>query len=77
VRPDEVIELRPEGKDDLDIRCTTGTSTTRHFYQIKKPRETDQGEPTYRPRVLSEVITELLPNAVKLLSGNDSQQTNS
>ncbi|RZK32839.1 MAG: hypothetical protein EOO63_00045 [Hymenobacter sp.] len=75
VRPDEVIELRPEGKDDLDIRCTTGTSTTRHFYQIKKPRETDQGDLTYRPWILSEVITELLPNAVKLLSGNDSQQT--
>ena len=74
-QPNDIVEVRPEGQDDLDIRCTTGTSITHHFYQIKKPRETDDGALSEKPWVLTDVITDLLPNALTLLSGNNSRQT--
>jgi len=67
--------VRPEGIEDLDLYWTEGAIERRHYLQIKKPREDNDGHLKPRPWTLSEAITELLPNTIKNLRGNQFEQT--
>ena len=67
--------VRPEGDDDLDLYWTENQVERRHYLQIKKPREDDEGNLRPRPWTLSDAVTELLPNTVRHLRGNRHEQT--
>lgn len=68
------VSVRPEGEDDLDIRISDSTGIKREFFQIKKPREDDQGNLSPRPWTLTEVINQLLPNTIRNLQIQNSTQ---
>jgi hypothetical protein len=67
--------VRPEGDDDLDLYWTENQVEHRHYLQIKKPREDDEGNLRPRPWTLSDAVTELLPNTIRQLRGNRHEQT--
>lgn len=66
---------RPEGSDDLDLLWSEGGRECRHHIQVKKPRETDQGDLKREPWRLSEIADEILPNTLRQLRDGDSEQT--
>ncbi len=66
--------VRPEGDDDLDLRWTEAGTTRRRFVQIKKPTEDAQASPKPSPWTLSDVVRDLLPDAIAHLAGNDYEQ---
>src|SRR4051812_15467949 len=67
--------VRPEGADDLDLAWFAADgSPRRRFEQIKKPRDDQDGNRSVKPWTLSDVIAELLPNAVAKLVGNEHEQ---
>lgn len=67
--------VRPEGIEDLDLYWTEGAIERRHYLQIKKPREDNDGHLKPRAWTLSEAVTELLPNTIRNLRGNQFEQT--
>ncbi|MEK1972780.1 hypothetical protein WOB87_06695 [Vibrio parahaemolyticus] len=67
-------KARPEGLDDLDLSWNDDGTEHKQFIQIKKPAESNSGEPKPTPWTLSLIAKELLPNAIKNLSGNDHTQ---
>ncbi|HAV1327627.1 TPA: hypothetical protein L3N00_004161 [Vibrio parahaemolyticus] len=67
-------KARPEGLDDLDLSWTDGDTEHKQYIQIKKPAEYNSGELKPTPWTLSLIAKELLPNAIKHLSGNDHTQ---
>ena len=66
--------VRPEGDDDLDLRWTEAGTARRRFVQIKKPTEDAQASPKPSPWTLSDVVRDLLPDAIAHLTGNDYEQ---
>lgn len=66
--------VRPEGDDDLNLSWSDANGVQRSFAQIKKPREDASGRRTPRPWSISEVAGELMPDAVRRLSGNRHRQ---
>ncbi|MDC5703461.1 DUF4297 domain-containing protein [Vibrio europaeus] len=69
----ENISLRPEGEDDLVIMPEKeGTS---HFFQIKKPKETESGVLKNEPWTLTEIVHGLLVGTFERLNGNQHRQT--
>lgn len=67
--------VRPEGHDDIDLIWQENSVECRHYYQIKKPREDNQGNLKPRPWTLVEAVDELLPNTIRNLRGNPYGQT--
>ena len=65
---------RPEGTDDLDLIWTDNGQDCHRFVQVKKPSETDLGVLKNEPWRLSDVASELIPNALKQFSAQDCQQ---
>jgi hypothetical protein len=68
-------QVRPEGVDDLDLFWTADSAEYCRYEQIKKPREDSDGKRTLAPWSLTDVINELLLNAITHLAGNDTEQT--
>jgi hypothetical protein len=68
------VRVRPEGSDDLEVRSLDNPTAPVHYYQIKKPREYDDGRLKQQPWRLLEAADELLPTAVRLLRGNQHRQ---
>jgi hypothetical protein len=66
---------RPEGHEDIDLTWQEGSVERRHYFQIKKPREDNQGHLKPRPWTLVEAVDELLPNTIRNLRGNLYEQT--
>ncbi len=66
---------RPEGHEDIDLTWLENTVEHRHYFQIKKPREDNQGNLKPSPWTLVEAVDDLLPNTIKNLCGNLYQQT--
>lgn len=66
---------RPEGHEDIDLTWLENTVEHRHYFQIKKPREDNQGNLKPSPWTLVEAVDELLPNTINNLCGNLYQQT--
>ena len=66
--------VRPEGEDDLDLRWTEAGTDRRRFVQVKKPTEDLQARPNPSPWALSEIVRDLLPDAIARLTGNDHEQ---
>ncbi|MDF2435493.1 MAG: hypothetical protein JWP44_5124 [Mucilaginibacter sp.] len=66
--------VRPEGEDDLDLRWTDAGVDRRRFVQVKKPTEDAQARPIPSPWSLTDIVRELLPDAVARLTGNDHEQ---
>lgn len=69
----EDIEIRPEGDDDLVIIPISGGNI--HFYQVKKPKEFNNGDLKDEPWSLTEVANGLLPGTFCRLNGNQHRQT--
>ncbi|WP_316186685.1 MULTISPECIES: HEAT repeat domain-containing protein [unclassified Bradyrhizobium] len=67
--------VRPEGHEDIDLTWQEGSVERRHYFQIKKPREDNQGNLKPSPWTLVEAVDELLPNTIKNLCGNLYEQT--
>jgi hypothetical protein len=67
------VAIAPEGEDDLVAVPTDGGNS--HFYQIKKPKESDSGEFKNEPWSLVDVAQSLLPGTFDRLYGNKHQQT--
>lgn len=68
------VSVRPEGEDDLVLHHHDGHDHRRRFYQVKKPRENDQGAPRNSPWTLSQAAHELLPQTLRNLRGNTDEQ---
>jgi hypothetical protein len=66
--------VRPEGEDDLDLRWTDAGVDRRLFVQIKKPTEDAQACLNPSPWSLTDIVRELLLDAVARLTGNDHEQ---
>jgi hypothetical protein len=66
---------RPEGHEDIDLTWQEGPLERRHYFQIKKPREDNQGNLKPSPWTLVEAVDELLPNTIKNLCRNLYEQT--
>jgi hypothetical protein len=66
---------RPEGHEDIDLTWQEGSVERRHYFQIKKPREDNQGNLKPSPWTLVEAVDELLPNTIRNLCGNLYEQT--
>lgn len=66
---------RPEGHEDIDLTWQEGPLERRHYLQIKKPREDNQGNLKPSPWTLVEAVDELLPNTIRNLQGNFYEQT--
>ncbi|MBR1068861.1 hypothetical protein [Bradyrhizobium liaoningense] len=66
---------RPEGHEDIDLIWQENSLECRHYFQIKKPREDNQGNLKPRPWTLVEAVDELLPNTIRNLRGNLYEQT--
>ena len=69
----ESVVICPEGDDDLVIAPICGGN--KHFYQVKKPKEFDNGQLKNEPWSLSEVAGSLLPGTVQRLRGNQDHQS--
>jgi hypothetical protein len=67
-------KARPEGLDDLDLSWVDCDTEYKQYIQIKKPAESNSGELKPTPWTLSLIVKDLLPNAIKNLSGNDHTQ---
>lgn len=67
-------KARPEGIDDLDLSWTAGATEHRQYVQIKKPTEDCNGNLNPTPWALSATVKELLPSAIRNLSGNGHSQ---
>lgn len=66
--------VRPEGKDDLELRWTDEGVTGCRFVQVKKPIEDASTRAKPSAWSLADVVRELLPDAVAHLAGNDYEQ---
>ncbi|WP_287881878.1 HEAT repeat domain-containing protein [Aquitalea sp.] len=66
--------VRPEGEDDLDLRWTDAGVGCSRFVQVKKPTEDVQARPNPSPWSLTDIVRELLPDAIARLTGNDHEQ---
>jgi hypothetical protein len=67
-------KARPEGLDDLDLSWIDGDTENKQYIQIKKPAENNSGELKPTPWTLPLTVKDLLPKAIKNLSGNDHTQ---
>jgi hypothetical protein len=67
-------QVRPEGIDDLDLIWTVGGAERCRYEQIKKPTEDIDGNLAPTPWTLAATITDLLPNTIAHLSGNNDTQ---
>ena len=61
--------------EDIDLIWQEGSIERRHYFQIKKPREDNQGNLKPRHWTLVEAVDELLPNTTRNLRGNAFEQT--
>jgi hypothetical protein len=66
---------RPEGHEDIDLTWQESSVELRCYFQIKKPREDNQGNLKPSPWTLVEAVDELLPNTIRNLRGNLYEQT--
>ncbi|MBI5926697.1 MAG: HEAT repeat domain-containing protein [Aquabacterium sp.] len=66
--------VRPEGKDDLDLRWTEAGAERHRFIQVKKPREDALARPKPSSWSLADVVRDLLPKVLTRLADNDDQQ---
>lgn len=66
--------VRPEGTDDLDLFWTAGVVEHRHYIQIKKPKEDEEGHFNPSPWTLNAAIAKLFPNTILHLMGNQDTQ---
>jgi hypothetical protein len=66
--------VRPEGKDDLDLRWSGAGIDRRCFVQVKKPTEDVHARPNPSPWSMADIVRELLPDALARLTGNDYEQ---
>lgn len=69
----EQVLICPEGEDDLVVFPISGN--IKHFYQIKKPKEFENGELKNESWTLSEVVHNLLPGTIDRLKENQNKQT--
>ncbi|OJA04225.1 hypothetical protein [Halomonas sp. QHL1] len=69
----ENISLRPEGEDDLVI--IPDKEGVSHFFQIKKPKESEDGFLKSEPWTLTEAINGLLVGTLERLRNNQHRQT--
>jgi hypothetical protein len=70
--PDAIV--RPEGKDDLDLRWTEAGVDRHCFVQVKKPTEDALARPKPSSWSLADVVRDLLPKILTRLADNDYQQ---
>lgn len=66
--------VRPEGKDDLDLRWTEAGAERHRFIQVKKPTEDALARPKPSCWSLADVVRDLLPKVLTRLADNDDQQ---
>jgi hypothetical protein len=73
LQTDDTVEICPEGEDDLVVVPINGGSI--HYYQVKKPKEFDNGDLKNEPWSLVDIVEDLLPGTFDRLSGNQHLQT--
>ncbi len=73
-RHGSTVTVRPEGTDDLDLFWTAGVIEHRHYIQIKKPKEDEEGHFNPSPWTLNAAVVKLFPNTILHLMGNQDTQ---
>lgn len=72
---DRPVLARPEGQDDLVLAGTQGGTTGLSYVQVKKPRESADGQATNDAWTLADIARDLLPGTLARLRGNQHNQT--
>jgi hypothetical protein len=72
---DGAVLARPEGDDDLVLKGIRGHSNGLVYVQIKKPRESDNGQRTNSAWTLADIARDLLPGTLARLEQPQDVQT--